>query len=223
MSDGVILIVDSDRDCVARLVDLLTPLPFTVVVAFDQLHAYEISLQNTIDLYLIAHGLSDGNGIKLFARLLQTQHGLTGVLLARHVDLRVIYEAIGAGFQHVLPKPIDADQFFTVLSETFGQIPENSTVSELQAIKEYTMNLPQPDLEAIAMLTSQDIRERMTTPELIAVIRSVDYPFAGKERLEYFDRDTLERVVCLVRRWSQQRLEWLRGRHDPDNRMRATA
>ena len=40
----------------------------------------------------------------------------------------------------------------------------------------------------------------------MTAFRSVDYPFAGKERLEYFDRDTLERVVCLVRRWSQQRL-----------------
>jgi hypothetical protein len=38
------------------------------------------------------------------------------------------------------------------------------------------------------------------------VIRSVEYPFAGKDRLEYFDRDTLERVVCLVRRWSCNRL-----------------
>jgi hypothetical protein len=42
--------------------------------------------------------------------------------------------------------------------------------------------------------------------DLMRIIRAVDYPFAGKERLEYFDRDTLERVVCLVRRWSQQRL-----------------
>jgi hypothetical protein len=41
----------------------------------------------------------------------------------------------------------------------------------------------------------------LATPELIAVIRAVDYPFAGKERLEFFDRDTLERVVHLVRRW----------------------
>lgn len=45
----------------------------------------------------------------------------------------------------------------------------------------------------------------LATPELIDVIRSVDYPFAGKERLEFFDRDTLERVVHLVRRWCVHR------------------
>jgi hypothetical protein len=62
------------------------------------------------------------------------------------------------------------------------------------------------DLEGISTLSDQEIHHVMPTSELIAVIRSVDYPFAGKERLEYFDRDTLERVVCLVRRWTCHRL-----------------
>jgi hypothetical protein len=62
------------------------------------------------------------------------------------------------------------------------------------------------DLESISTLSDDEIHRAMSAPELIAVIRSVDYPFAGKERLEYFDRDTLERVVCLVRRWTCNRL-----------------
>ncbi|HET6326282.1 MAG TPA: hypothetical protein VFG04_16510 [Planctomycetaceae bacterium] len=62
------------------------------------------------------------------------------------------------------------------------------------------------DLESISVLSDDDIHRVMTIPELIAVIRSVDYPFAGKERLEFFDRDTLQRVVCLVRRWTCNRL-----------------
>ncbi|HUE15821.1 MAG TPA: hypothetical protein VMR25_16750 [Planctomycetaceae bacterium] len=62
------------------------------------------------------------------------------------------------------------------------------------------------DLEAISTLTDDQIHHSMTPEELIAVIRCVDYPFAGKDRLEYFDRDTLERVVCLIRRWSCHRL-----------------
>ncbi len=67
-------------------------------------------------------------------------------------------------------------------------------------------SVPPFDLEAISTLTDDQIRHSMTPEELIAVIRSVEYPFAGKDRLEYFDRDTLERVVCLVRRWSCHRL-----------------
>ena len=73
---------------------------------------------------------------------------------------------------------------------------------------EPTQSVPnrQFDLESISALSDDEIRRVMSTAELIAVIRSVDYPFAGKERLEYFDRDTLERVVCLVRRWTCHRL-----------------
>jgi len=62
------------------------------------------------------------------------------------------------------------------------------------------------DLDSISDLSNDEIRGSMTREALIAVIRSVDYPFAGKERLEFFDRDTLERVVCLVRRWSRKQL-----------------
>jgi hypothetical protein len=73
---------------------------------------------------------------------------------------------------------------------------------------ETSSSLPvrQFDLESISALSDDEIRRVMSTSELIAVIRSVEYPFAGKERLEYFDRDTLERVVCLVRRWTCHRL-----------------
>jgi hypothetical protein len=67
-------------------------------------------------------------------------------------------------------------------------------------------SVPSFDLDTISTLTDEQIHHAMSDAELISVIRSVEYPFAGKERLEYFDRDTLERVVCLVRRWSCLRL-----------------
>jgi hypothetical protein len=67
-------------------------------------------------------------------------------------------------------------------------------------------SVPSFDLGTISTLTDEQIHHSMSDAELISVIRSVEYPFAGKERLEYFDRDTLERVVCLVRRWSCHRL-----------------
>ena len=63
------------------------------------------------------------------------------------------------------------------------------------------------DRQTISELSNDEIRGSMTKDELIQIVRSVDYPFAGKERLEFFDRDTLERVVCLVRRWSCRQLE----------------
>ena len=61
------------------------------------------------------------------------------------------------------------------------------------------------DESRIAYLSSGQILE-MPNEALIEIIRTVEYPFAGKERLQFFDRDTLERVVHLVRRWCQNRL-----------------
>ncbi len=75
----------------------------------------------------------------------------------------------------------------------------NSLVEQESSVRQF-------DLESISVLSDDEIRRVMSTADLIAVIRSVEYPFAGKERLEFFDRDTLERVVCLVRRWTCHRL-----------------
>lgn len=61
-------------------------------------------------------------------------------------------------------------------------------------------------LATIARLANDQIQAGLSDAELIEIIRSVDYPFAGKDRLEFFDHDTLARVVCLVRRWSCQQL-----------------
>jgi hypothetical protein len=76
----------------------------------------------------------------------------------------------------------------------------------MNTLVEQDSSVRQFDLESISVLSDEEIRRVMSAADLIAVIRSVDYPFAGKERLEYFDRDTLERVVCLVRRWTCHRL-----------------
>ena len=222
MSQGLVLIVDSDRESASLLVNALSHLPFKVMVAVDQLTAYEASLQYSFDLFLIAHGLADGNGIKLLARLQKSSTGSNGVLIANHIDLRVVYDAVSAGYRHVLPKPLDWRQLCFVLAETFGDLPLDRLSAEGTVFMEYPVSPALPDLEAIASLTTAEICDKMTNTELIRIIRSVDYPFAGKERLEFFDRDTLQRVVCLVRRWSQQRLQNLRQTEGRDS-LRATA
>jgi hypothetical protein len=61
--------------------------------------------------------------------------------------------------------------------------------------------------------------EWLSDNELVQIIRAVDYPFAGKERLEYFDRDTLQRVAHLVRRWCRNKLS---RQHDAEEATVAT-
>jgi len=208
MSGGSVLIVDSDRGSVHRLTDLMSDLPLAVSIASSKGEALEMSLQSRFDLCLVSHGLVDGNGLSLFAESLNKRGGTIGVLLSRQADLRVVVEALDAGFSHVVDQPIENDQIRLILARLF---PELKTAFGDPACSCERTNLMQsegriPDLKSIASLSMSAIRFSLSTADLIRVIRSVDYPFAGKERLEYFDRDTLERVVCLVRRWSQQRL-----------------
>ena len=60
------------------------------------------------------------------------------------------------------------------------------------------------DVASIADLPPDKIAG-LPREKLVAIIRAVDYPFAGKDRLETFDRDTLQRVVKLIQRWCLNR------------------
>jgi hypothetical protein len=140
----------------------------------------------------------------------------TGVLLSQHPDLWVIQQALEAGYAAVLGKPPDRQQLADVLRRVFGNVTESWQPGCSRLGESSSVQCDLPGLAEIAGLSNADIRERLSRAELIGIIRAVEYPFAGKERLEYFDRDTLERVVCLVRRWSQQRLERLRSARESD-------
>ncbi len=208
MIKASVLIVESDRASVRQLTDLMSGPDLHVSIAFTRGEAIELSLQNSFDLALIAHGLVDGNGLSLFADVLHQRGRSSGVLLSRHADLRVIMAAIGAGFSHVISYPIDSEQIRRILMELLPDLQEQCNGYDYQSERKVQMNIEgyAPDLKSIASLSMSAIRNSHSTVDLIRIIRSVDYPFAGKERLEYFDRDTLERVVCLIRRWSQHRL-----------------
>ncbi len=139
--------------------------------------------------------------------------------MSRHPDLRVVQQALDAGYVHVIEQPVDLQQVVPVLCRVFGDAAASLSFESDTCQRCTCMNTDLPDLRYIASLTMAQIRSSLSNSDLIQIIRSVDYPFAGKERLEYFDRDTLERVVCLVRRWSQQRLASAPQAMDPETRL----
>lgn len=202
---GSVLIVDSDRTTVRQIASLLSPLPLQLSLAFNKADAIETLLRDRVDLCVVAHGMADGNGLDLLRDSLCRRAVSNAVLLFRHADLNVVLTAVDAGFSFVISTPVDLGQLRPILHRVF---PALTTCDQLQKMSERScpMAVELPDLRYIANLSMSQIRSSLREEDLIRIIRSVDYPFAGKERLEYFDRDTLERVVCLVRRWSQQRI-----------------
>jgi CheY-like chemotaxis protein len=198
------------------LAELLAGFPAELHFASSRSEAMEVSLRGRFPLCLISHGLSDGSGLPLFPDVFGVADRATGVLLSQHPDLWVIQQALEAGYAAVLGKPPDRQQLADVLRRVFGNVTESWQPGCSRLGESSSVQCDLPGLAEIAGLSNADIRERLSRAELIGIIRAVEYPFAGKERLEYFDRDTLERVVCLVRRWSQQRLERLRSARESD-------
>ncbi len=208
MSDTSVLLVDSDASSVQRLRCLFSSLPVNLVVAVSRREALVTGLQQRFVLVLVAHGLSDGSGTDLLQKL--TVHGrpLTGALLSYHANLTVIQQALSNGYQFVLQQPVSAIRIVELLKV----LPQLSEYADRVWTPDDTIPFPLAGVENtihlddVAGLTRIDVSDRLSKPELIHIIRSVEYQFDGKERLEYFDRDTLERIVLLIRRWSRLRL-----------------
>lgn len=197
-----ILIVDSDLNVCTSVSRTLTGLGYGLDVAYDSVEARGLARRHRYSVGLFGESLSDGDGIALFRELCPEQKGMLGVLVSAVPNLPTVARAIGAGMSRVAPVPID----FHDLVSFLAAVPANSGSAKPQ--KAVTMTSPTCafDEDTIAELTPGDISQRLSLSELIEVIRSVEYPFAGKDRLEFFDRDTLERVVHLVRRWCRNRL-----------------
>ncbi|MBL8848879.1 MAG: hypothetical protein JNG89_04315 [Planctomycetaceae bacterium] len=198
-----ILVVDSDLNLCTSVSRTLTGLGYGLDVAYDADEARNLSRRNRYAVGLFGESLSDGDGVTLFRELCPRQQGMLGVLVAPVPNLPTVARAIGAGMSRIAPVPIDFHDlvhFLTAIPSSGAEAMATGTVSAASvrggAYSE----------DAIAELTPGDIAQRLSIGDLIEVIRSVEYPFAGKDRLEFFDRDTLERVVHLVRRWCRNRL-----------------
>jgi DNA-binding response OmpR family regulator len=202
-----ILLVDSDMTVCTSIARTLAGLGYGLDVAYDADEARRLAKKHHYAVGLFGEQLTDGDGVALYAELRRLQREMAGVLVATVANLYTVAKAVGAGMTRVLPVPLD----FRELAEFMVASQPEQTVTPARP--------GGPDLDALAVtsavfteqkiaeLTPRDIANQLTVGDLIAVIRSVDYPFAGKERLEFFDRDTLERVVHLVRRWCRNRLQ----------------
>ncbi|MGD9855061.1 MAG: response regulator [Planctomycetaceae bacterium] len=182
-----ILLIGSESPTTLSLSRTLGGLGFGVDQAPDGPLGLALARKRSYSHVLIDDELTGGEAVGVFRQLQQLQKSTVGVLVTAVANLNTVFAAVEAGMRRVLSKPVDYDQLLALLDPTLGEATRSFTESE------------------IASLSLSDIHERLSADELIDIIRSVDYPFAGKHRLAHFDRDTLERVVHLVTRWCRQR------------------
>lgn len=196
-----ILLVESDISLCSVISRTLAGLGYGIDIAYDGSEARSLTRSSQYRIGLIGERLSDGDGAALFEELHGAQRSMRGVLLSPAANLYTVSKAVGSGMTRIISKPIDYKELLTLIER------EGRMVALMDApVAAETSRTAVFDEEAVASLSAREIEFDLSDKDLIEIIRSVDYPFAGKERLEFFDRDTLQRVVHLVRRWCCHRL-----------------
>jgi DNA-binding response OmpR family regulator len=185
-----ILLVGQDPHVCHSVAGTLSGLGFGIDVAYDRRTGLFLGDRRSYTHLVVDDEIDDAGGVSVFDQFGAVQKGVTGILLTAAGNLNTVISAIEAGVRRVLAKPVDHHQLISLISST----------------SQTTMPALRTSIPSIASLSFREIHENLSVDQLISIIRSVDYPFAGKERLEHFDRDTLERVVHLVCRWCRQKL-----------------
>lgn len=190
-----LLLIDSDQNDCGRLLRVLSGLGFSLDVTYSAKEARVLNEQQRYSWSVIGTPSDGADSVALFTQLRERQTRLRGLIVADETDNGIRTAAEEAGLE-TISRPIDVNVLIPWLSSGTGE----STTVELGAEE----SLP-VDERIVARLPESTIRNRLSDEQLIKIIRGVDYPFAGKDRLEMFDRDTLVRVVLLIKRWCRSR------------------
>ncbi len=191
-----LLLIDQDENQCRRLHQVLSGLGFSLDVTCSANEARVLNERQRYSWSVIGTPTDGEDSVALFTQLRERQTSLRGLLVANDPDSGMKTAAQEVGLD-IISRPIDVSVLIPWLSTGSGGA---STTVDLGPD-----SLSQVDEKLVARLPEGTIRNRLSDEQLIRIIRGVDYPFAGKDRLEMFDRDTLVRVVLLIKRWCRTR------------------
>jgi len=191
-----LLLIDQDQNQCRRLHQVLSGLGFSLDVTSSAKEARVLNEQQRYSWSVIGTPVDGGDSVALFTQLRERQTRLRGLLVANDLDSGVKTAAEEAGLD-IISRPVDVNVLIPWLS--------NGSAGASTTIELGTEEMTRIDEQIVGRLPEGTIRNRLSDEQLIRIIRGVDYPFAGKDRLEMFDRDTLVRVVLLIKRWCRSR------------------
>lgn len=117
MHDNRLLIVDDDEDTCSNLSDILTDCGYTVDVAYRGWDGLDLLKQHPYRLALLDYRLPCMNGVQLFNRMRQVQKDVAAILVTGYASNETTKEALDAGLQHVVNKPVDVPRLMTVIRQ----------------------------------------------------------------------------------------------------------
>jgi DNA-binding NtrC family response regulator len=189
-----LLLIDGNRADCGRLIPVLTGLGYALDVTGDANEARMLNERQHYAWSVIGSPLNGVDGVELFTEIREHQQRIRGLLVANRPYGPLQTAARKAGLD-VISRPIDIHILIPWLSRCEGEA-EGFSDGQGAPIRRKRL-----DEEFVGSLDEDIVRRKLSNAELIQIIRDIDYPFAGKERLEMFDRDTLTRVVLLIQRW----------------------
>ena len=116
-----ILIVDDNEINLLLLTNLLDRQHFSIDSALDGDEALKLINRHKYHLAFVDLNMPVMNGIELVKKLRKLHNSLKTIAISAYADKQTIREALDAGFDNYLTKPIDPDQLNRLLENVLEQ------------------------------------------------------------------------------------------------------
>jgi CheY-like chemotaxis protein len=120
MNDTQVLLVDDDKDTCSNLSDILTDRGYTVDVAYQGEQALDLFSQHPYRLTLVDYKLPGMTGVELFQQMRRISHNVEGLLVTAFASAETTSEALAAGLQQVVHKPVDIPKLMPFIDEALA-------------------------------------------------------------------------------------------------------
>jgi CheY-like chemotaxis protein len=118
MDDNRLLIVDDEQDICSNMRDILTECGYSVDVASEWREGLDLLKQHRYRLALLDYKLPGVTGVELFQQMRQLNQGIEGLLVTAYASDKTAQEALAAGMQAVVQKPVDLSHLISLLQES---------------------------------------------------------------------------------------------------------
>jgi adenylate cyclase len=124
-----ILVVDDEALFADLCRTTLGNLGYNVFCAHTGEQAIEYAEKIQFDLALINGMLAGASGLETFSMLRQIVPGVIGIIISSYTDLRMVVNAMNAGFSGFLEKPVDSTKLLHAVQEamSLAQLREENT------------------------------------------------------------------------------------------------
>lgn len=128
-----ILIVEDDKNALFGLVEILKDEGYDIDSALNAESAYKKLLDNEYDLLLTDFMLPDFDGLKLYEKVKDLRTELAVVMMTAYGSVKHAVQALQAGIDNYITKPIDIDELLIVIAKAIKAkllIRENISLRE---------------------------------------------------------------------------------------------